>query len=157
MICLNKVYFLRGLGLWIFLIMFWAPSSYLSQDSTLIYPIINPFDPTTNRPQSFDLGDPSSLTQNIVYDPISGRYIFTETFGEGMNYRPPSMMTLEEYIEYDKKTSIIENWEEKIDEQTEEGRPFELPIKIPGKAFKNFLDRIKLQFARKALWKFHLV
>ena len=113
----------------------------------MIYPIINPFDPTTNRPQSFDLGDPSSLTQNIVYDPISGRYIFTETFGNGMNYRPPSMMTLEEYIEYDKKTSIIENWEEKIDEQTEEGRPFELPIKIPGKAFKNFFgsDQITIR------------
>ena len=127
--------------------MFWAPQSYFSQDSTLIYTIINPFDPTTNRPQSFDLGDPSSLTQNIVYDPISGRYIFTETFGNGMNYRPPSMMTLEEYIEYDKKTSIIENWEEKIDEQTEEGRPFELPIKIPGKAFKNFFgsDQITIR------------
>ena len=118
-----------------------------SQDSSLIYPIINPYDPTSNTPQSFDLGDPSSLTQTIVYDPLTGRYIFTETMGNGMNYRNPSMMTLEEYIEYEKNTSMIENWQEKIEEQTEEGRPFELPIKIGGKAFKNFFgsDQITIR------------
>ena len=73
-----------------------------------------------------------------------------------MNYRPPSMMTLEEYIEYDKKTSIIENWEEKIDEQTEEGRPFELPT-AGNPCLAEGYRRVLAVIAKAAsLWPVHL-
>jgi cell surface protein SprA len=108
-------------------------------DSTLQFPIVNPLDPTTNVPQSFDLGDPSNVKQTIVFDPVSGKYVFTETLGQsGINYRNPSMMTLEEYLEYERQKSMKENWKDKIDQQTEEDRALEFPIKIPGKTFENF-------------------
>lgn len=117
-------------------------------DTTLIFPIHNSNDPTQSQPQSFDLGDPSSVQQTIVYDPTTGTYIFTETMGEsGLNYRNPSMMTLEEYLEYERETTMRDNWTEKIDEQTAENQPLEFPIKIPSKLFENFFgsDQITIR------------
>ena len=118
----------------------WQCDTVFSQDdSTLHFPIVNVIDPTLNQPQSFDLGDPSSVEQTIIYDPISGKYVFQETLGRsGVNFRNPSMMTLDEYLEYERKKALADNWKEKIDEQTEEGQPLEYPIKINSKVFKNF-------------------
>ncbi len=105
----------------------------------LPFPIENNIDPTQTQEQSFDLGDPSSVNQTIVYDPKTGTYVFRETIGgSDMNYRNPSMMTLEEYLEYENQKALRDNWKEKIDEQTAESQPFELPIKIDSKAFENF-------------------
>ncbi|WP_343747178.1 cell surface protein SprA [Fluviicola sp.] len=105
----------------------------------LPFPITNPLDPTQNNPQTFDLGDPSGVKKNIVFDPITGKYIFSETMGNtNLNYRNPSMMTLEEYLEYERQKSLKENWKDKIDAQTEEARALEFPIKIPSKVFTSF-------------------
>ncbi len=120
----------------------------IGQDTTLIFPITNSTDPTQTTPTSFDLGDPSSVKQTIVYDPVLGRYVFKETIGStDLNYRNPSMMTLEEYLEYERKKTQQANWQEKIDEQTEKNRSFELPIKIKSKAFENFFgsDQITIR------------
>ena len=106
-------------------------------DTSLHFPIENSNDPTQTATQSFDLGDPSSVEQTIVYDPTTGTYIFKETIGT-VNYRNPSMMTLEEYLEYERLKSMRQNWREKIDEQTAESQPMEFPIKIGSKLFENF-------------------
>lgn len=110
-----------------------------SNGVNLPFPITNPQDPTLNNPQSFDLGDPTNMKQTIVFDPITGTYVFKETIGgSNINYRNPSMMTLEEYLEYERQKTLKENWKGKIDEQTEEDRALEFPIKIPSKVFENF-------------------
>ncbi|MCH2229066.1 MAG: cell surface protein SprA [Crocinitomicaceae bacterium] len=126
------------------LLLFVAGWSY-GQD-TLIFPINNNVDPTQTTPQSFDLGDPSSVEPTIVYDPATGTYVFQEKIG-GINYRNPSMMTLEEYIEYERKKSLQDNWKDKIDEQTAENQPLEFPIKIGSKVFENFFgsDQITIR------------
>ncbi|MFN5910387.1 MAG: hypothetical protein ACK45H_03540, partial [Bacteroidota bacterium] len=54
-------------------------------DTSLHFPIENSNDPTQTATQSFDLGDPSSVEQTIVYDPTTGTYIFKETIGT-VNY-----------------------------------------------------------------------
>jgi len=105
----------------------------------LVYPITPTYDPTQTLPQSFDLGDPSGVNQTIVYDPITGTYVFQETVGNsGLFYRNPSMMTFEEYVEYERMKALRENWKERIDEQTAESQPFSLPIKVGSKAFESF-------------------
>lgn len=71
----------------------------------LPFPIKKTYDPSETAPQRFDLGDPSKVKQTIVYDPILRKYIFKETLGDAtpINYRNPSMMTLKEYLEYERK------------------------------------------------------
>jgi hypothetical protein len=112
--------------------------SYSQNGPTLPFPIFNPLNPSQNGTQSFDLGSPSSLNQTIIYDPSTGTYIFSETLGNGLNYKNPSMMTMEEYLNYKNKKDIDDNWQEIIEEESVVGRSFELPIKIGSKAFKNF-------------------
>ncbi len=110
----------------------------LGQD-TLRYPIQSPNDPTQSRKQSFDLGDPSSVNKTIVYDPKTGTYVFKETIGDSeLNYRNSSLMTLEEYLDYEASKAREVNWKEHIDEQTEENRTLEFPIKVGSKLFENF-------------------
>ena len=72
----------------------------ISDTVDLQYEIPTIYDPTQNTNYSFDLGDPTNMEQTIIYDPSTGTYIFTETIGSrGLNFRNPSMMTLDEYIE----------------------------------------------------------
>lgn len=104
---------------------------------SLQFPITNSQDPTGTKPQSFDLGDPSNVQQTIVYDPKTGKYIFKETLN-GTNFRNPSMMTLEEYMEYERQKQMADYWKEKIDTQTEEeSQPLIPPIKIENPGFAN--------------------
>ena len=127
-------------------VLFTFVGQLFAQD-TLPFPIQNNIDPTQTNPQSFDLGDPSSVKQTIVYDPTTGTYIFKETIGNELNFRNPSMMTLEEYLEYERQKALRENWKDKIDQQTAKSQPMEFPIKIGSKAFENFFgsDQITIR------------
>lgn len=123
--------------------------SQVPSTENLPFPIQNNYDPTQTKKQRFDLGDPSSVKQTIVYDPITGKYVFKESYGKdgALNYRNPSMMTLEEYLEYERKKSAEKNWKDKIDAQTKENQAVIPPIKIPGKTFKNIFgsDEISIK------------
>ena len=55
-----------------------------------------------NNYNPFDLEDPSSIVKTVEYDPESGQYIIYEKIGEE-NYRPPTYMTFDEYMEYTEK------------------------------------------------------
>lgn len=128
------------------LLVFLFQSEMGKAQDTLPFPIQNTIDPTQTQPQSFDLGDPSKVEKTIVYDPVTGTYVFRETLGT-LNYRNPSMMTLEEYLEYERQKALRENWKEKIQEQTAQSQPMEFPIKIGSKAFENFFgsDQITIR------------
>jgi cell surface protein SprA len=135
----------KSTSLLVFIVFLFHARVGVAQD-TLQFPIQNNIDPTQTQPQSFDLGDPSSMEQTIVYDPVTGTYIFKETIG-ALNYRNPSMMTLEEYLEYERQKALRENWKEKIEQQTAQSQPMEFPIKIGSKAFENFFgsDQITIR------------
>ncbi|MBN2764258.1 MAG: cell surface protein SprA, partial [Bacteroidales bacterium] len=63
------------------------------------------------------LSNPSNIESKIVYDPETNQYVFSETIGR-MNYRPPVSMSLDEYIEYDTKTSMSHFWIQRAREST---------------------------------------
>jgi len=85
-----NIFDLRHL-VWMLLIM--SCTKLLAQNSPeLPFPLYNPLNPGQNLPQSFDLGDPTSLKQSIVYDPETGTYIFSETMGNGLTFRNPSQL-----------------------------------------------------------------
>ena len=127
----------NGTKAWGSLLILFCVFPVFSQPDSLIFPIQNNVDPTQTQTQSFDLGDPSAVKQTIVYDPVTGTYVFKETLGN-LDFRNPSMMTLDEYLEYERQKSLRDNWKDRIDEQTAENQPMEFPIKIGSKAFENF-------------------
>ena len=114
-------------------------------DSTrLPYPIHDSYDPTGNEKQSFDLGDPASVQKTIVYDPTTGKYIFKEQLGD-LDYKRPSMMTLDEYIEYERQQSMKDYWKDKVDSQTKDEQGLIPPIKINSPLFANIFGSDEIQ------------
>jgi cell surface protein SprA len=115
----------------------------------LPFPIEEHVDPTGAEPQSFDLGNPANVTTTIEYDPVTGTYIFTETIGENIQYRPPSMMTLEEYLNYMQQKEMEQYWKERIAQQNQQNQQGSLipPIKIDSDAFRNIFgsDEISIR------------
>ncbi len=111
----------------------------------LRYPISNPYDPTANQEQSFDLKDPSNVRKKVVYDPQTGKYIFKETMGDSLDFRRPSMMTLEEYIAYEQRQQRQDYWKEKVDAETKEEQGLIPPIKIDSPGFANIFGSDEIQ------------
>ncbi|HJZ39685.1 MAG TPA: cell surface protein SprA [Bacteroidales bacterium] len=61
------------------------------------------------------LNNPSNVVQTVVYDPVTNQYVFSEKIGK-IDYRPPSSMTMKEYLEYDRKTSVRNYWHQRARE-----------------------------------------
>ena len=70
-----------------------------------------PFSNSGNTSPLF-LKNPSNIQQSIVYDPVTRQYVFSEKIGR-FNFRPPSSMTLKEYMNYDRNTAIRNYWNQK--------------------------------------------
>ena len=66
-------------------------------------------DPAKLDSSGLFLRNPSNLRREVVYDPISGKYVFYEKIGN-LNYRLPQAMTLDDYIDYDFEQSIQNYW-----------------------------------------------
>jgi len=77
------------------------------------------------------------MQQTIEYDPETGRYVFKQSLGQGLMFRNPTAMTLEDYLNYKNKQFEGQNWEQQIEEESVVGRSFELPIKVGGKVFES--------------------
>lgn len=92
------------------------PGEYLQVDSPQVdlhYPISDP--PATGDPNTgnIDLGTPSNVTNDVIYDPVTGEYILRSRIGENIDYRPPMSMSLDEYMNYDMERSMKTYWMDK--------------------------------------------
>lgn len=118
-----------------------------SPEVDLVYPISSTNDPSNPVNGTVDI-NPDNIESNVVYDPITNTYIFTQTLPDGTNVVPPSSMTFEEYIQYQNQQSNRQYWQDKVDEQVDDarGKEADLPefenniteeslIKIPGSDF----------------------
>lgn len=114
-----------------------------SPEVDLIYPIedgVNPFGDNGR----INLTDPSNMNNVIEYDPESGQYYFYKRIGDKIDYRNPTVMTFDEYMEYVNSNSVRDYWGEiraaDAMASDEEGGPdpFRPSIKVNSKAF----DRI---------------
>lgn len=134
---------------WVIVFAMFLPFYSLEQatSDSLKFPINNNTDPTQSRKQSFDFGDPTSVQQTVVYDPVTGHYVFKEKLGDDIDFRNPSMMTLDEYIEYERRKAMQDNWKDKIDVQTGQKKGFTPSFKVPGRTFKEFFgsDEISIR------------
>lgn len=102
----------------------------------LHYPIIDPPGTGVENTGTIDLGTPGNVTNDVVYDPVTGQYILRSRMGEHIDYRPPQSMSLEEYMEYDMEKSMQTYWLEKNQEETERAAKGLIPsIQVRSEAF----------------------
>ena len=120
-----------------------APADTAGED-TLKYPFedVSGLDPLHwNNNGNLKLYDPSNIERKISYDPDSNLYLIEQNMG-GLQYRPPTYVTFDEYMEYDMKKSVRDYWRSRSHAESQDqqggGRGLIPPIKINSQAF----DRI---------------
>jgi len=124
----------------IFLILFGFLLAFSStaQDTTLHYPFSSkgsyPFSSSGFKSPLY-LQNPSNISSNVVYDPLTKQYVFSETIG-GWNYRPPTLMSTDEYQTYEFRQQVNEYWRLKSSGASlEQQLSFIPPIQVGGEAF----------------------
>lgn len=102
---------------------------------------VNPGQP----PGGINLGDPSNMESVVEYDPETGNYFIYQRIGDQIDYRNPTVMSFEEYMNYDMQQSLEDYWREKeameaMAQEGEEGSGggFAPQLKIESEVF----DRI---------------
>ncbi len=81
------------------------------------------------------LNKPGNIKYEIVYDPVTGQYVFYEKMGT-LNYRLPQSMSLEDYVDYDFDKSIKDYWRERSKIQQMDDKGGLIPkLTIGGEAF----------------------
>lgn len=120
------------------------PMAVDSPTTDLPYPIsdnINPFGGSNGR---INLTDPSNVNNVIEYDPETGKYYFYQRIGDHIDYRNPTVMTFDEYMDYVNANSVNNYWKEirsadQIASDDDSGPdPFRPSLQINNEAF----DRI---------------
>lgn len=115
-----------------------ASFAFAQNDIELIYPITDPVDPTQTNTGVLNLNDPSNIMNDVVFDPITGQYVFTSSVGGDFDFRPASSMTLEEYMQYDMQKSMQTFWMEKMEDESQAERKGLIPtLNVGGKTFED--------------------
>src|SRR5690606_18089399 len=84
------------------------------------------------------LKDPSNINSEFQYDPETGQYNYFQKMGD-RNYRNPSYMSLEEYMDYDMEKSTRDFWRQKSAAETiNQSLGFRPTLNVKGELF----DRI---------------
>lgn len=94
------------------------PSFAQEDDSTLQYPIYEHYDYTDKKQSRIDL-IPTGLDVRVEYNPETGMYDIYQTIG-GVDYRYPTSLTLQEYVEWQRKKALEDTFMEKVNDQNEQ-------------------------------------
>jgi len=109
-----------------------------AQDSTLHFPFSDKASyPLSSSGQSSPLylQNPTNINSQVVYDPLTKKYVFTETIGS-WNYRNPTTMTMDEFQRYELKQQVNDYWRLKASGSSlEQQLSFIPPIQVGGEAF----------------------
>ncbi|MCD4709217.1 MAG: hypothetical protein K8R52_00075, partial [Bacteroidales bacterium] len=109
-----------------------------AQDSTLHFPFSDrgsyPFS-WSGQSSPLYLQNPSNINSQVIYDPLTKKYLFTETIGS-WNYRNPTRMTMDEYQRYEFRQQVNDYWRLKASGSSlEQQLSFIPPIQVGGEAF----------------------
>ncbi len=84
------------------------------------------------------LKTPSNIKQSVEYDPVTGKYVFTEKMGS-LDYRPPVSMSLKEYMDYERKAAINDYWYQRLRENK---TPQQSKSLVPGLKMGETFDKV---------------
>ncbi len=115
-----------------------------SPDVDLVYPLEDPVDGAQDVDNLIDLPDPDNIDNNVIYDPETGQYIFNSTVGDDFDYRPPTYMTQDEFLDYDFDKSVQEYWQEQVSGDgaaANAAKANEFALKVGGDKFEDIFGK----------------
>ncbi len=116
-----------------------APTADTKRDSVkLRYPLSDlPFLNLYQKRNPLDLGLPSNITREVIFDPLTRQYIIREKLGSRL-YRPPQYLTIDEYRAYEGQLLKRNHWRALSDRQLTDFRQDRLipTIYVESEAFE---------------------
>ena len=105
----------------------------------LPYPLEDSYDPTpTGNDNGLYLNDPDNIKTDVEYNPETDEYYINQKVGDGMDYRPPTYMSFDEYQDYNSNQALRDYWREKAASQSESQRKPLIPkLNIKSKLFES--------------------
>lgn len=114
--------------------------TFAADTDTLVlpYPLQDSYDPTpTGNTSGLYLNDPDNIKTDVEYNPETGEYYINQKVGEGMDYRPPTYMSFDEFQDYNSSQALRDYWREKAANQSESQRKPLIPkLNIKSKLFE---------------------
>jgi cell surface protein SprA len=115
------------------------------QDTTdLPWPNQDNINPQENQ-GGVSLPLPDNIQYEVIYDPITGQYQVVQTVGGIFNYRNPTLMTLDEYMEYNMQQNITEYWNEIQEEEDEANRNLVPILDVGGEGFRDIFGSNEIE------------
>lgn len=88
---------------------------------------------------------PDNIKYHVEYDPLTGEYYMTQTIGENFNYRYPSKMSMDEYMEYDFNKNLSGYWKQKQQDETEANSSFAPKLNVGGDGFESIFGSNEIE------------
>jgi cell surface protein SprA len=101
----------QKIATYIFFLAVLCASALHAQSQDSIVPLPYPIEDrnenhlTNEDNNNLNLNDPRLIRKEVKYDPKTGKFIITETIG-GKNYRNPTYLTFEEYLDWQAENSV---------------------------------------------------
>jgi cell surface protein SprA len=94
-----------------------------------------------NNNKGLKLKDPSNIKTSIIYDPDSNLFMVNQKIGD-LNYRNPTYMTYDEYVDYNKHKALKDYWKQRVHAETLNNKNQKGSLIPPIKINNVFFDRI---------------
>ena len=110
------------------------------QSDSLVYPIppsqTNPMLQLYNQSPLY-LSDPTNMTHEVIYDPITRQYTFRHKIGE-FEYTNPTTLSQQDYFNYKNRQGVMEYWRtrrQQNNRSAQDGNSIIPPLYVGGEAF----------------------
>ena len=128
----------------IILLLFLAalmPGVAQKPDSTqMVYPIptgqVDPMQQLYNQSPLY-LQEPSNITHEVIYDPVTNQYTFKHKVGD-FEYATPTTMSQKDYFDYKNRQGVMDFWRDRRKQNsrsTTDGSSIIPPLYVGGEAF----------------------
>lgn len=120
------------------------PNDNLSANQPVDSPDIDLIYPISDSNGLINLNNPLNLNSTVIYDPITGKYVFRNTVGDSLDYSAPTYMSAEEYRQWQLSNSISNYWRSKAVSQTSQSRTQAPTLNVGGGKFRDIFGSNKI-------------
>ena len=123
------------------------PAGIWSQSDTLDLPLPHGQDlpNPVETPGGVSLGFPDVIEYGVDYDETTGQYVVRQRLGDTLDFRNPTFLTLDEFLEYNIDENLSEFWTEMQQEIDDEDRGFAPKLTVDSEIFETIFGSNEIE------------